>query len=320
MACGRYAPSPTGRLHLGNIRTALLAWLQARLCEGKFILRIDDLDLARTRPGSLQQVITDLKWLGLDWDEGPDIGGANPPYLQSLRTHLYADSFDRLKEMGLVFPCTCSRRDIAMAQSAPHMDQPVSVYPGTCRPDPVQLRPPASDSGAADAAWRFLVEGQVLEFTDLVLGNQQQDLATEVGDFVVKRKGGLFAYQLASVVDDAMMGVTDVVRGADLVDSTPRQLALFDTLGYDRPNFWHVPLMHDNQARRLSKRDGSHSLQQWTDMGKPAATLVGHLAHSVGLINMDKPLSCRELLEHLAVLDATAFPRILSRAGETWPE
>lgn len=309
MICGRYAPSPTGRLHLGNIRTALLAWLQVRLAKGRFILRIDDLDLARNRPGALQKIVSDLAWLGLDWDEGPDIGGENAPYLQSQRSGLYRQSFEVLNEMGLVFPCSCSRRDIALAQSAPHIDQPVSVYPGTCRPHPSHPPLPGSQTADPASAWRFLAAGQVIEFTDRVLGKQRQNLATEVGDFVVRRKDGLFAYQLASVVDDALMGVTDVVRGADLVDSTPRQLALFDALEYPRPDFWHVPLMLDDNATRLSKRDGSCSLQQWKDAGTPAARLVGHLAHSVGLLNRDQSLSCQELLAHL---DTPSFRRRIS--------
>lgn len=300
---GRYAPSPTGQLHLGNVRTALLAWLQIRLTDGVFVLRIEDLDQPRTRPGSTEQIIDDLRWLGLDWDEGPDCGGPLGPYHQSARHGIYAEAMHQLEEMGRVFPCFCSRKDIAQAASAPHAGDEIATYPGTCRdlsPDQRQarqaLRPERSP------AWRFRADAQVLCFDDVIAGKQAQDLRHEAGDFVLRRADTLFAYQLAVVVDDWLMGMTDVVRGADLLSSTPRQLALFAALGAGwTPNFWHVPLLHDANGKRLSKRDGSDSLAILRARGDAPARVVGQLAESLHLVPAGSRLSAPELLQELTM-------------------
>ena len=295
---GRYAPSPSGPLHFGNLRTALLAWLQARLTSQPFILRIEDLDLPRTRPGSSEQLIDDLYWLGLDWDEGPDIGGHAAPYYQSQRTTLYEDAFAQLLDQGLIYPCYCSRKDIQHAASAPH--EHGLIYPGTCRDIKQRTRMEKHHPGKV-AAWRYKAPVRTIEFEDRILGNISQSLDREVGDFVIKRADGLFAYQLAVVVDDGLMAITDVVRGADLLDSTARQIALFEALGYPTPDFWHVPLMLDDTGARLSKRDGSDSLEAWQQQEKSAADLIGHLAFSVGLIDEERAITAEELLQGLTV-------------------
>ena len=297
---GRYAPSPSGPLHLGNLRTALLAWLQARLAEQPFILRMEDLDLPRVKVGSNEQILKELHWLGLDWDQGPDCGGPAAPYEQSARTPFYQQAFKQLLGQDLIYPCYCSRKDIQHAASAPHAHEYGSIYPGTCR-DPEQRAEMKQRHPDKTAAWRYRVPTRTVTFEDRIIGSVSQSLDQEVGDFVIKRADGLFAYQLAVVVDDGMMGISDVVRGADLLDSTARQVELFEILGYPVPRFWHVPLMVDSSGARLSKRDGSDSLEVWRQQGKSAEELIGHLAHSVGLINRDCSLSAQALLQELTL-------------------
>ena len=299
MIVGRYAPSPTGPLHSGNLRTALLCWLQVRLAGGKFILRIDDLDQPRNKAGSLENIIEDLKWLGIDWDIGPGISSISTEYQQSQRTSLYNDAFESLAKAQLIYPCSCSRKDIALAASAPHADDNPGIYPGTCRPRINKIKSTVAKTGSTNHAWRFTVTNQTIEFIDQLRGRYSQQLESAVGDFVVKRKDGLFAYQLATVVDDGLMGVTDVVRGTDLIDSAPRQIALFKALGFSPPRFWHVPLMTDDRGNKMSKREGSESVCQWRRQGKTAEQLVGHMASSAGLIDHNKAISCEDLLNVL---------------------
>lgn len=299
IVCGRYAPSPTGDLHLGNLRTALAAWLQARLMGGVFVLRIEDLDSARNKSGSVDKVVRDLRSLGLDWDEGPDRGGPLGPYDQLAREAVYRAAFEHLNEDGRVFPCYCSRKDIREAASAPH--GAAAVYPGTCRP-------PASGKGAPAPhgrapGWRFAVTDDDVCFHDCLQGIYRQNLGTEVGDFVVKRRDGVFAYQLAVVVDDAAMGITDVVRGEDLLDSTPRQIALQEALGLPTPRYWHVPVLRDTRGQRLSKRDGSASLEEYCAAGGTPQSLVGRFAGELSLAEPDTAMSARELLSGLQVSD-----------------
>jgi len=297
---GRYAPSPSGPLHLGNLRTALLAWLQARLAAQPFILRMEDLDLPRIKPGSSEQIIKELHWLGLDWDEGPDCGGPATPYEQSARNPQYQQAFQQLLDNDLIYPCYCSRKDIQNAASAPHAHEYGSIYPGTCR-DVKQRAEMKQRHPDKTAAWRYRVPTRTVTFEDSIIGEISQSLDQEVGDFVIKRADGLFAYQLAVVVDDGMMGITDVVRGADLLDSTARQIELFEALGYPVPTFWHVPLMLDDSGTRLSKRDGADSLEVLQQQGKSAVAVIGHLAFSVGLIDIEQPLSLRALLQELTL-------------------
>ena len=303
-ARGRYAPSPTGALHLGNARTALLAWLQIRLRKGIFVMRMEDLDGPRVVPGSATQILDDLAWLGLDWDEGGLSGGTFSPYEQAQRSRLYAAALDLLKNQKRVFPCRCSRRDIALAASAPHGHSP--VYPGTCRSGQNAMKPGDVRS------WRYRVPVRHLVFNDSVVGPYGQHLAQEVGDFVVRRADGLYAYQLAVVVDDLLMGITDVVRGMDLLDSTPRQILLFEALGGAVPNYWHVPLMSD-QGLRMSKRHGAQTIAEYRAQGWSSSRLVGLLAASVGMVERDTQITPQELLDKY---DLHSFRQHLARVSD----
>jgi glutamyl-tRNA synthetase len=279
---GRYAPSPTGRLHLGNARTALLAWLDARSRGGAFVMRVEDLDRARVPAGGEAGVLEDLAWLGLDWDEGPDRGGPYAPYRQSERGGLYDEAIDRLLAAGRAFACACSRADVARASQAPHgADEDGPRYPGTCRalpPDDVRAR--AAAQGRAPAI-RFAGNGERVDFVDEVHG----PVADEAGidDFVLRRADGTAAYQLAVVVDDAAMAVTRVVRGDDLVRSTPRQIALYRALGLTPPVFAHVPLVLTPSGERLAKRTRPEAVVDLRSRGVAAAAVVGALAVSAGL-------------------------------------
>jgi len=297
---GRYAPSPTGDLHLGNLRTALVAWLQARQVGARFVMRMEDLDQPRVREGSAEKILDDLRWLGLDWDEGPELGGTTGPYNQSERVQLYQAALLRLQAQSLVYPCYCSRKDIAEAASAPHGPSGI-IYPGTCRHlDASEREARQQERPDRPPAWRFVVSERQIAFDDHICGPQRQHMSDEVGDFVLRRADDIFAYQLAVVLDDALMGITDVVRGDDLLDSTARQIALFEAFGQPPPRFWHVPLMRNTAGERLSKRDGSDALDTLRDKGLDAAAVIGHLAHSLGWVPEDSRLSASELLQEIS--------------------
>ncbi len=293
---GRFAPSPTGPIHLGTARTALVAWLHARQAKGTFVLRVEDLDAPRVKPGAMEEMLADLRWLGLDWDEGPDVGGALGPYVQSARLPLYEKAMRVLREQGDVYPCTCSRKEIASIASAPHGEDGV-VYPGTCR------------QGATHPeripSLRFRLD-QTEGFDDGVHGPLAE--AQGMGDFVVQRADGVFAYQLAVVVDDLAMGITDVVRGDDLLLSTPRQIALTRALGHAPLHYAHVPLVMGEDGQRLAKRHGSIALQALRATHS-ADQIVGRLAHSLGLQARDVPCTAASLIAHfsLARLSRTPF-------------
>jgi glutamyl-tRNA synthetase len=268
---GRYAPSPTGRLHLGNARTALLAWLQIRAAGGRFVMRIEDVDPGRSRRDLETRQLEDLRWLGLDWDEGPDVGGVAGPYRQSERGDRYATAMQRLE----TFACTCTRRELREATLAPHGAEP--VYPGTCREGaPHPERP---------SAVRWRVPAGIVQADDLVWGSLTQDLAADVGDFVLRRSDGAWAYQLACVVDDAAMGITHVLRGADLRESTPRQVALHRALGHAPPSWAHVPLVVGPDGEKLSKRHGAPDLSTLREGGADPQRVVAVLARSAGLVS-----------------------------------
>lgn len=300
---GRYAPSPTGSLHLGNLRTALYAWLQVRLAGGELVMRMEDLDEPRAKEGSAEEIVDDLRWLGLEWDEGPEIGGPLGPYTQSRRTELYRQALRRLEGKDLVFRCYCSRKDVREASSAPH-GPGGAVYPGTCRDlTPEEQKVAQARHPSREPSVRFRVCDEQISLRDAIAGDYAENLAHDVGDFVVRRSDQLFAYQLAVVVDDALMGITDVVRGADLLTSTPRQIALFETFGVEPPRFWHAPLMVDDDGERMSKRDGSDSLRLLKERGWDAPRVIGHLAASLGWVDDGARLSARELLEELDVED-----------------
>ena len=279
MVRGRFAPSPSGRMHLGNLFCALLSWLSVKSQGGEWILRIEDLDTDRCRPDYARQVEEDLRWLGLAWDEGGSTGGPDAPYFQSQRTALYEAALARLREMGLVYPCFCTRAQLHAA-SAPHREDGLTVYPGTCRgltPEDIARREAAGRRGAL----RLRVPEESIAFTDGHLGEVTEYLPTDCGDFLLRRSDGLFAYQLAVVVDDAAMGVTEVVRGADLLSSTPRQLLLYRLLGETAPAFCHFPLLLSSDVRRLSKRDGDLGLAVLRERYTPEE-IVGKLAYLAG--------------------------------------
>jgi glutamyl-tRNA synthetase len=300
MPRGRFAPSPTGELHLGNARTALLAWLHARSEGGRFVLRVEDLDFGRVRPWIMEGQLADLRWLGLDWDEGPDVGGPFAPYLQSERQELYDAALRRLAEGGFLFDCFCSRKEISAAASAPHgADDDGPAYPGTCR----ALAPEELDGRGrrGPAAVRFIAPPGEVVFEDLLLGTRRYTPAADTGDFVVRRKDGVAAYQLAVVVDDAAMGITHVVRGDDLLSSTPRQLLIYRALGLHPPAWIHVPLLLGPDGQRLAKRHGSVTLREHREKGVPPAAIVGRLAASIGLAEEGEELMPDQLIERFSL-------------------
>jgi glutamyl-tRNA synthetase len=288
---GRFAPSPSGRVHLGNLLCFLLAWLSARQKGGRMVLRIEDLDTARCPRRYALQLIRDLRWLGLDWDEGPGCGGPNQPYYQSRRTVLYQSALDKLGD--LVYPCFCTRAELHAA-SAPHRSDGQVVYAGTCRdltPDQVRQR-----LRTRSPALRLRVPDSVWGFTDGHMGAYSENLARDCGDFLLRRSDGMFAYQLAVVVDDAAMGVTEVVRGADLLDSTPRQLYLYHLLELPPPVFYHGPLLLAPDGRRLSKRDADAGLDAL--QGRVTAEeVLGKLAYVAGFNPSAAPRTALALLE-----------------------
>jgi glutamyl-tRNA synthetase len=294
---GRYAPSPTGALHLGNLRTALLAWLCARAEGGAFILRIEDLDLPRVRPGAAARLLEDLRWLGLDWDEGPDVGGPLGPYYQSQRGALYDAALGRLRARGALYPCYCTRAELARLASAPHADEHTGVrYPGTCRQLTARERR-AHEASGRRPAWRFRAPEPPITFHDAIAGAVSERVAANVGDFVVCRGDGVVAYQFAVVVDDALMGVTQVVRGRDLLSSTARQLALYDALGWPRPlAYAHVPLALDERGDRMAKRDAAHGLAHARAARIAPRRVVAVLAASCGLAPGGEQVAPADLL------------------------
>lgn len=296
MTVGRFAPSPSGRIHLGNILCCLLAWLSARQKGGKIVLRIEDLDTARCPMRYAEQMIQDLRWLGLDWDEGPETGGPDAPYFQSRRTALYQAALERLEALGLVYPCFCTRAELHAA-SAPHREDGQTVYAGVCRDlTPAQR---AERAKLRAPALRLRVPDQEFSFADGHMGRYGENLERDCGDFLLRRSDGMFAYQLAVVVDDAAMGVTEVVRGADLLSSTPRQLYLYQLLGLTPPEFIHFPLLLSPDGRRLSKRDadaGPDSLRGRVTAEK----LLGRLAQLAGFHPSGAPSPAEGLLEEFS--------------------
>ena len=261
---GRIAPSPTGLLHLGHARTFWTAFQRARSADGTLVFRNEDLDRDRARPEFAAAQIRDLRWLGIDWQEGPDLGGRFGPYSQCERLELYRETFERLRLGGWLFPCTCSRRDIAAAVSAPHAADDEPLYPGTCRGRTAESIPVGGR-----VSWRFRVpEGEEIGFTDLRLGPQRFLAGRDFGDFVVLRPDGVPSYQLACVTDDHLMGITEVVRGADLLVSTARQILLYRALGWSIPRFLHCPLLTDEAGVRLAKRHDALSLATLREQGR----------------------------------------------------
>jgi glutamyl-tRNA synthetase len=311
---GRLAPSPTGYLHLGNARSFLLAWLQMRSLGGRIILRIEDLDQARTVKDAEEGIVRDLQWLGLDWDNP-----LTPDYFQSNRFERYHAAIEKLRARGLLYECYCSRKELHDIASAPH--GPAGArYPGTCRDLTDAER---AERGAQKApALRFRVEaetwmdtdwpggrlavpgmmpGRVIRFHDLIAGDVVEDVGEAAGDFIIARADGVPSYQLAVVLDDIAMGITHVLRGEDLLDSTPRQILLFNTFNAVPPTYAHVPLILAPDGQRLAKRHGSISLAELRDAGHSAEEVVGWLAWSCGLRSAPEPCRAEELVEGFSV-------------------
>jgi glutamyl/glutaminyl-tRNA synthetase len=273
---GRLAPSPTGYLHLGHAHTFWVAQQRALAAGGTLILRDEDLDPERSRPHFYHAMLEDLRWIGLDWQEGPDVGGPCGPYRQSERYDLYRDAWQRLLTGGWLYPCVCSRKDLAQAMQAPHDDE--GVYPGTCRPVTPQI--PDADTPAG-ANWRFRVaEAEVVEFEDVHFGPQRFVAGKDFGDFLIWRRDDHPSYQLAVVVDDAAMGITEVVRGADLLKSTARQILLARALGVASPAWYHCDLFCDERGQRLAKRHDALSLRTLREQGKQPPDI-----HTMALIS-----------------------------------
>ncbi len=312
---GRLAPSPTGTQHIGNARTYLIAWLSARSRGGRVVLRIEDIDSPRIKPGADRQACDDLRWLGLDWDEGPII--------QTERLPLYRAALSRLQDGELVYPCTCTRGDVERAASAPHPEHEGPVYPGTCASRTVRN---ADTLGDQPYCWRFRVPVDSPAFVDGLHGATHIDLHTMGGDFVVwkapqpRSAACTPAYQLAVVVDDAAQSVTEVVRGDDLIPSTPRQLLLYDALGLTPPSFTHVPLVVGPDGRRLAKRHGDTRLSTLREAGVRPEMLLGLLAWSCGWVAAIEPITLRELcplfrLETIPREPFVLMPELLRRIG-----
>jgi glutamyl/glutaminyl-tRNA synthetase len=265
---GRIAPSPTGYLHVGHAITFWRAQERARSHCGALIFRMEDLDPQRCRDKFAEAALKDLAWFGLRWEEGPDQGGAFGPYIQSSRRSLYLEAWGSLREAGLIYPCRCSRKDVMQSALAPHDENEEPVYPGTCRPDRSQGDTCPMPTNPGGVHWRFRVpDGEKLHFNDEHLGAKETTAGRDFGDFVVWRKDDVPAYQLAVVVDDAGMNITEVVRGEDLLTSTFRQLLLYRALNWRAPAFYHAPLVRDQTGNRLAKRHASLSLRALREAG-----------------------------------------------------
>lgn len=292
--CGRFAPSPSGRMHLGNVLCALLAWLSVRAKGGRFLLRIEDLDPDRCPRALADQIEDDLRWLGLDWDAGGAASGEE--YYQSARTPVYETYFAALAEKAEIYPCFCSRAALHAA-SAPHLSDGRVLYAGTCyglSPEAV-----AEKRRKRSPAARVHVPDLTVSFVDGVQGPYREHLPSECGDFILRRSDGVFAYQLAVTVDDGLMGVTEVVRGRDLLESTARQIWLHRLFGFEPPKFYHIPLLLDHDGRRLSKRDDDLDLGLLRERFAPEQ-VVGALAFAAGLAGSPAPVRPSELVSGFA--------------------
>ena len=278
---GRFAPTPSGRMHLGNVFAAMIAWLSVKSKNGEMVLRMEDLDTLRTSAEYAEVLRQDLIWLGLTWDR------ETPP--QSSRSAIYDRYFDILWGKDLLYPCFCTRSQLHSV-NAPHLSDGTYVYPGTCR----DLSAAERASYGREGAWRVKVPNRIWEFTDLVQGQYCQNLSTDCGDFVVRRADGVYVYQLAVTVDDGEAGVTEVVRGMDLLSSAPRQMYLQELLGFDHPSYGHVPMLLSSDGRRLSKRDKDLDLGVLRQRMRPEE-LLGTLAYASGLIDKKETVSAKEL-------------------------
>ena len=278
---GRFAPTPSGRMHLGNVFAALLSWLSPKSQGGGWILRMEDLDTLRTREEYAQVLREDLQWLGLSWDE--------ETAAQSTRSAVYDRYFEELREKNLLFPCYCTRSQLHSV-NAPHLSDGTYVYAGTCR----NLTDAQRAEKKRDPSWRVMVPDREYALHDLVQGDYRENLLTDCGDFVVRRADGVYVYQLAVTVDDGESGVTEVVRGWDLLGSAPRQMYLQELFGFDHPRYAHIPMLMAPEGRRLSKRDQDLDMGALRSRLKPEQ-LIGVLAHAAGLTETAAPISAKEL-------------------------
>ncbi len=295
MVKGRFAPSPSGRMHLGNVFSALISWLSAKKQGGKWVLRIEDLDPQRSKHEYARMIEDDLHWLGLDWDEGGlDDSGPNPPYSQSRSSHIYKEALEKLTDAGLTYPCFCTRADI-MATQAPHESDGRIVYSGACRPVRLGGNLTEAPDGRSERATRLFVPDETIQFTDRLYGPQAVNLREHCGDFILRRADGAWAYQLAVVADDARMGITEVVRGSDLLLSSAQQIYLYRLLGLTPPEFAHVPLLCNDEGQRLSKRDRSMSMEEIRKSSTPQE-VTGFLAHLAGMLPEPMPISPQGML------------------------
>lgn len=292
---GRFAPSPTGRLHLGNLRSALLGWLDVRARGGRFLLRIEDLDPDRSKPEHVDGIFEDLEFLGLEWD--------GEVLHQSRRAEVYREALEQLRRQGRAYECTCSRAEVARVASAPHVGEEGPVYPGTCRSG-------ASPKPGRQPSVRFRVAPGVVRFVDVLAGPFEQNVEQAIGDFIVQRSDGVASYQLAVVVDDAASGVTDVLRGDDLLSSTPRQLQLLEALGLPAPSYAHVPLLLQADGKRLAKRDGATTAAGLRERGVSAQAIIGLLAKWSGLGD-GAPVSARELVAGFSLSRVRREPTVV---------
>ncbi len=303
---GRLAPSPTGALHLGNVRTFMIAWLRARSLGGRVILRVEDLDHPKDKPGAAAQALDDLRWLGFDWDE---------EYVQSERKAIYRDALETLRARGLVYPCVCSRRDVEAAQSAPHAGEQL-FYPGTCRSRFANWEEAFAAAGRPPC-WRFRVEsGTVVAFDDVFAGPQSQDVAATLGDFPLARDAGGAGYTLAATLDDLLMGVTEVVRGDDLLAATPAQILVARALGASAPvAHCHVPLVVGSDGRRLAKRHGDTRVAAYRERGRSPEALLGFLAASCGWCEPGERVSLAGLVSRFSLDAVPRRPFVWDAAG-----
>ncbi|MEX2672915.1 MAG: tRNA glutamyl-Q(34) synthetase GluQRS [Phycisphaeraceae bacterium] len=307
----RLAPTPTGALHLGNARTFLINWAIARQRGWDILLRIEDLDGPRVKAGASEQAIDVLQWLGLDWDAGP--------VWQSADLAVYRQALEQLDSKGLLYPCRCTRREIEQAQSAPHAEDHELRYPGTCRIEP-GLHDAQSPSLQEDGlAWRVRVPDEEVVYVDALHGERRVNVQQQVGDFVVASKQGLPAYQLAVVVDDARQGMTDVVRGDDLLDATARQIWLYRMLGSPTPNWWHLPLVLGPDGRRLAKRHGDTRLTAYRQQGVAAERVIGLLAAWSGIGDGQRePMSARTFAERFTMARLPREAVTFTKEDEAW--
>jgi len=312
MRMTRLAPSPTGALHLGNARTFLVNWIIARKSGWRILLRIEDLDGPRIKPFADRELIDDLKFLGLDWDEGP--------IYQSSRISHYQQAIQTLLRKGQAYPCVCSRKEVELAASAPHAEDGAAIYPGTCRGKFASVEQAKTESGR-DPAIRFAAPDRDIEFEDGFAGRQTINVARRLGDFVIAKSDGTAAYQLAVVVDDLSAGITDIVRGNDLLESTPRQILLYEALGAAGaiPRYTHLPLVVGPDGRRLAKRHGDTRIRLYRDLGVKRSKILSMMARWCGMddapAEIDDP---RQLVERFDLRKISPSPVVLTSADDAW--